>query len=110
MRIFNNEDYYGNIEYKRYFNQKDKERKDKYTTQLNFRVNEGLGKAIYLIGVNDNGSIYGLSDTEIYINIEYLLSICNQLDFSIKLLMRCSFQDKKFLIARICSNNFKEVL
>ena len=110
MRIFNDEDYYGNIEYKRYFNQKDKERKDKYITQLNFRVNEGLGIAIYLVGVNDDGSIYGLSDKEINVNIEYLWSMCNQLDFSIKLLMRCSFQSKKFLIARICSNNFKEVL
>lgn len=110
MRIFNNEDYYGNIEYKRYFNQKDEGRKDKYTTQLNFRVNEGLGKAIYLVGVNDDGSIYGLTDKEINLNVEYLDSMCYNLDFSIKLLMRCSFQNKKFLIVRICSNNFREVL
>ena len=110
MKIFNNEDYYGNIEYKRYFNQKDEERKDKYTTQLNFRVNEGLGKAIYLVGVNDDGSIYGLSDKEITINIKYLLNMCSKLDFSIKLLMRCSFKSKKFIIVRICSNNFREVL
>ena len=109
MRIFNNEDYYGNIEYKRYFNQKDKHRCEKYITQLNFRVNEGGGKAIYLIGVNDDGSIYGLSDTDISINIRYLEVMCIQLDFSIKIIMRCSFNKKKFIIARIYSNNFKEI-
>ena len=109
MRIFNNEDYYGHIEYKRYFNQKDKHRREKYITQLNFRVNEGVGKAIYLIGVNDDGSIYGLSDTDISINIRYLQVMCDHMDFSIKIIMRCSFNNKKFIIARICSNNFKEI-
>ncbi len=109
MRIFNNEDYYGHIEYKRYFNKKDKHRLEKYMTQLNFRVNEGSGKAIYLIGVNDDGSIYGLTDTDISINIKYLHGMCIKLDLFIKIILRCSFNKKKFIIARICSNNFKEI-
>ena len=41
-----------------------KYRLDKYTTQLNFRLNEGDGSCIYVIGVNDSGSIYGLDELE----------------------------------------------
>ena len=40
--LFKDEDYYGCVEYKRYFNNK---KLEKYATQLLFRLNEGYGKS-----------------------------------------------------------------
>lgn len=60
------EKYYGNREYKRHlklnYKEGDKENRilDKRCTQLLFRINEGNGKAVYLIGVEDDGDICGL--------------------------------------------------
>ena len=39
------------------------------TTQLKWRILEGNGIAIYLIGINDNGSFYGLTEAD-YIEID----------------------------------------
>lgn len=56
------EKYYGNIEYKLTLYERENERIRHLTTQLNFRLNEGKGQAIYKIGVEDNGNPLGLSD------------------------------------------------
>tara|TARA_B100001027_G_C16002941_1_gene213458 strand:- start:9 stop:347 length:339 start_codon:yes stop_codon:yes gene_type:complete len=110
MSIFHQEDYYGKIEYKRYFNEKDQERLDKYATQLNFRINEGHGEAIYLIGVNDDGSIYGLNDYELKRNINTLSNITKLLNLFISLIIWCNYKEKKFLICKVKSINFDENL
>jgi GTPase len=56
------ENYYGKIEYKLTIMDKAKERLNHLTTQLNFRLNEGKGQAIYRIGVEDNGNPIGITD------------------------------------------------
>ncbi len=55
-----------NIEYKRLlsFECKDNIRFESLVTQMRWRVKEGSGIAYYYLGVNDNGSIYGLSPSE----------------------------------------------
>ena len=110
MYIFHKESFYGKIEYKRYFNTKDKKRINKYTTQLNFRINEGSGKAIYLIGVNDDGSLYGLSELEIKQNLRILEKMCKLLNLEIVLIMKCICKEKNFLICSLRSINFKDNL
>ena len=50
------EDYDGNIEYKLFFDIRNKTKVEKYTTQLNFRINEGHGTALYIIGIFDDGA------------------------------------------------------
>lgn len=58
----------GNKEYKRYlFYCKKKQRSEKdfiskRSSQMLYRLIEGGGKAIYLIGVDDNGRIFSLND------------------------------------------------
>lgn len=54
----------GNIEYKSHLLNPSSKRLKHLTTQLNWRLHEGEGKAIYKIGVNDNGSLAPLEEFE----------------------------------------------
>lgn len=54
----------GNIEYKRYLVNLDKDRLNQLVTQMNWRLNEGNNTAIYYLGVDDDGSPYNMSYTE----------------------------------------------
>ena len=106
MMSFLEEDYYGNIEYKLFFDVKNKSRLDKYITQLNFRLNEGHGEAIYIIGIFDNGSIFGLNNIQINYNIHILKYMCNQIKTKIKLILLCNYNNKKFIICKLYKDNF----
>jgi hypothetical protein len=70
---------YGNIEYKRKLTS-NMSRIKSLATQLNWRLDEGSGIAIYYIGVDDDGSYYGIT-REIYkesYNAMYIMcNICN---------------------------------
>ena len=68
MKFLDQEEYYGNIEYKLFINVKKKER---LLSQFFFRMREGCGKAIYFIGITDNGHLY-------ITNIKYLLYSVNK--------------------------------
>ena len=54
------EEFHGNIEYKQYLYDLSQKRITKLATQMDFRLREGEGEAIYYIGVNDNGYVEGL--------------------------------------------------
>jgi GTPase len=54
----------GNIEYKRYLSELSNERLEQYVSQMIWRVKEGLGEAIYYLGVEDNGTFYNWSSIE----------------------------------------------
>jgi len=60
------ESYYGMVEYKLKLMEEIKHKKSSklnhLTTQLNFRLNEGNGRAKYRIGVEDNGNPIGITD------------------------------------------------
>jgi GTPase len=58
------EDHYGNIEYKRSLVDKSDNRIACIATQMRMRLHEGHGEAIYVIGVDDDGSIVGVNDDE----------------------------------------------
>lgn len=54
----------GNIEYKRVLTCVSTERLQELTTQMQYRLNEGHGKALYRIGVDDNGYPRGISSAD----------------------------------------------
>ena len=54
----------GNIEYKRYLSELSNERLEQYVSQMIWRVREGLGEAVYYLGVEDNGTFYNWSPIE----------------------------------------------
>lgn len=76
LRPYSREVEYGNVEYKRKISN-DEKRLPSLITQLVWRLNEGHGEAIYMVGLNDNGSPYKLSQIEFEISIETLSKMCN---------------------------------
>ena len=70
------EDEAGNKEYKwklipeSYINVKKKH--NKIASQMKYRLYEGNGKAVYLIGVTDSGKSIGLSQNDIYSSIKFI--------------------------------------
>ena len=110
MSIFFPEKYYGNIEYKVVFNTKNILKIQKYTTQMNFRINEGNGEAIYVIGINDNGKVIGLTDKQISDTILILRYMTSKINSRIKFIMNCKFKETRFLIVKITKDNFEAQL
>ena len=103
MSIFCSEIDNGNIEYKLTLEHFDIKKIIKYTTQLKYRVLEGYGKAIYIIGVSDKGTIIGLNEPlQIVINKLHLL--CRDIDCRLHFILKCNYQKKIFLIVKIFSN------
>ncbi len=82
------EKYYGNREYKRHLilDEKNKvylKQLQKRCTQLLFRIREGHGKAVYLIGVEDNGNAYGLLQDECIQSIKNFIHITEHIGVKI---------------------------
>lgn len=62
----------GNIEYKLKISPKSEKRKCELVTQLSYRLNEGAGECIYILGVGDNGEMIGISSEEYNESINHL--------------------------------------
>ena len=83
------EKYYGNREYKRFliFNDKNENNNiklNKRSTQLLFRLNEGDGKALYIIGLEDNGIVYGIQENILIKSIENIIKMTKIINVNIK--------------------------
>ncbi|MHA1121350.1 MAG: GTP-binding protein [Candidatus Heimdallarchaeota archaeon] len=76
----------GNIEYKLKLIDPSATRFEHLVTQMKFRLQEGLGEAIYEIGVEDNGYPKGLSDKELKLSIETLTKMAQELNADITIL------------------------
>ena len=78
INYFPQEQYTGNIEYKELIQFPNNNKIDRFTTQLYYRIREGEGKAIYLIGVTDFGQLFITFD-----NIKLLYNSIIQLESKI---------------------------
>jgi GTPase len=104
------EDYTGNREYKRYLNigieeelhdlkkTKDKSPENihylkqnkinfkinKRASQLKYRLNEGVGKAIYMIGIEDDGTADGICIDNLLESIDFLYKMADIVKATIK--------------------------
>ena len=67
--------YYGNREYKLKITNCNDKKIIKRSTQMLFRLHEGNGKAIYLIGIDDNGNIAGLTLEDMNISLNNIIKI-----------------------------------
>lgn len=82
------EKFYGNREYKRHLMLDGKKniyakQLQKRCTQLLFRIREGQGKAVYLIGVEDNGNTNGLLQDECIQSIKNFMIITENIGVKI---------------------------
>ena len=79
----------GNKEYKRYLyckNPSPEIQKDfisKRASQMLYRLIEGGGKAIYMLGVDDNGTIYSLNKNLIEKTLKYINLIASEINASV---------------------------
>ncbi|AGF85062.1 hypothetical protein QJ854_gp720 [Moumouvirus goulette] len=73
----------GNIEYKRALLHCDEKKTEQYATQMKWRISEVRKlKAIYFIGVDDDGTIYGLSENELVESLDKFVEIANKIGAS----------------------------
>eukprot|EP01083_Nonionella_stella_P298087 1012045_1 len=79
---------YGNIEYKWRLLNVSAERLDHLTTQMNFRLNEGLGECFYHIGVEDDGNPKGLPEIDLRKTLAVLKQICKNLGADMNVVCR----------------------
>jgi len=103
MTLFCQEPSKGNIEYKRNLENFTRNKFEKYSTQLKYRIIEGRGKAIYIIGINDNGNVYGISNNTIYKTINLVNHISVNINSYIQYILKCYYLNKVFLIFSIKS-------
>ena len=94
----------GNVEYKRKLTDIEPFREEQLTTQMKWRINEGEGEAIYYIGVNDDGSIYGLSNKEFGISIKNLSKLSKKINAKIYKLTKLFDNKKLYCKVKICFN------
>ena len=99
MAIFYKELDTGNLEYKLNMDNMTYEKFQRYSTQLKYRVLEGNGNAIYIIGITDNGNVVGLNNYKKTINI--FNNICLNVKCNIKLILKCYYTNKIFLIIKV---------
>ncbi|KAJ2275373.1 hypothetical protein J3F81_001842 [Coemansia sp. RSA 371] len=70
----------GNVEYKTKLDNTSSHRAIHLATQLQWRLAEGDGHALYIVGVHDNGDVVGISDKEFEHTIDTLENMAQQLD------------------------------
>ncbi len=71
------EDDFGNVEYKLKLIHSNNERIEQLTTQMKFRLQEGNGEAKYVIGVEDNGNAKGLNHKDMYRSLSKNIFNCD---------------------------------
>ena len=74
---------YGNIEYKRELLNLDQDKLNKRITQMKYRIYEGLGEALYFIGVADDGTLLGLNNEEYIESVNNLTLIASNIDCNV---------------------------
>jgi len=83
-RQIKQEDDFGHIEYKWTLCNLSSHKFEKLLTQLNFRLHQGNGEAVYNIGYMDNGEPKGLSYPEILESLNALYLICEKSGATLK--------------------------
>ena len=84
----------GNIEYKLKLVDKSDERIAGIATQMRYRVDEGSGEAIYVIGVTDDGEIRGVNDDEFTESFNNLSIAADTNDYSMTMLASKDIKSK----------------
>ena len=100
ISLFEPEQFYGNLEYKLYIGSK---KNDRILSQFFFRLREGNGKAIYIIGITDNGFLHITNIKLIIESIHNFIHIVGKYStFKIRI-----FTHKPYVYAILCLENNK---
>lgn len=91
----------GNHEYKRHLCAPSPTRFEELVTQLQWRLGEGGGEALYEIGVDDDGTIFGLSDDDMDASLATLTRMANALECDVSVVNRRSVIGKSATTALV---------
>ncbi|KAI8097430.1 P-loop containing nucleoside triphosphate hydrolase protein [Halteromyces radiatus] len=97
-------DHQGNIEYKLKLVDPSEERLEHLITQLKWRLTEGEGQALYELGVNDNGSLTGLSDQDMTATLNTLRRMAAALNAEVSIVQEMKINQPTHL-----NNNYKKM-
>ncbi|KAI8332210.1 P-loop containing nucleoside triphosphate hydrolase protein [Chlamydoabsidia padenii] len=78
-------DHQGNIEYKFKLVDPSEVRMEHLITQLKWRLTEGKGQALYELGVNDDGTLTGLSDQDMSATLDTLRRMAEALNAEVSI-------------------------
>ena len=62
----------GNVEYKLFLKPKNEDRIKELISQMGYRLNEGNGECVYILGITDLGEAIGLKNEEYESSMTYL--------------------------------------
>ncbi|MEM0092788.1 MAG: GTP-binding protein [Thermofilum sp.] len=96
----------GNVEYKIALHRLDEERVERLASQMKYRLFEGGGEAIYVLGVDDQGNVIGLSEEEERESISILEKVSGKIGAKIRILSREIVQGKR--IVRVLVRSSRE--
>jgi len=102
----------GNIEYKLKLVNPSPERFEHLVTQLKWRITEGMGEAIYEIGVEDDGVPAGLSEDDLAASIHTLERMAKQLSADVSVIRKRDGESGKVaevLVRRYATEEFLEI-
>lgn len=103
---FEEEKDWGNIEYKKVFVNMDMIKIKKYATQLKFRIIEGGGLAMYIIGVEDNGNAIGILKSDIPRHNFIMNEMINEIDAEITSYKIINISNSQSIIIYLIKNKF----
>ena len=104
----------GNNEYKRKLINNSREKIEKLASQMRFRCQEGNGEAIYTLGVEDDGTITGITKDDYDVTISILKSAANVNNYSVNLITETLIEDNvnkvyEVLVREINDNKYIEI-
>ncbi|CAF1106639.1 unnamed protein product [Rotaria sordida] len=88
----------GNIEYKLKLIDPNPFRLEHLITQMNWRLQEGQGEALYEIGVEDCGTLSGVSDEELEASLATLKKMADRLGASITKLYERKLENERHIV------------
>lgn len=100
---------HGNIEYKRQLINVPQVRIEKLTSQMKWRLNEGRGEAIYVIGIEDDGFLIGIPQKELIATQNILQKIAKTLSCKVTVISDISGQHgivRKLLIRKTTDHTY----
>ena len=87
----------GNIEYKLKVIHTESKRLQELTSQMSYRLNEGSGECIYILGVNDTGDMVGIDDDDYKISLENITNFAKANDSSIINISKKEIDEDKYI-------------
>lgn len=88
-----NED--GNVEYKLKLDKSSDERIKELITQMRYRCEQGEGECFYNLGVEDNGTLFGLTEEEYQETIKILNIVAEKNNYSVQILTKTPVKGTK---------------